>query len=152
MKIVKVFQTEVICYIHCQNRIILFIFLLVNVTVSGGILGTLKVICIFSESWILCQTRSIHQIEKITVVGTKIQQRQSFRYTVSLQKQKVMINAKVPKRRGTCHKIVRMAESVRDFYNNIVNWVNNMVEWVNSLVDWLPYVLHYNPLLIRNRS
>ena len=90
MKIVKVFQTEVICYIHCQNRIILFIFLLVNVTVSRGILGTLKVICIFSESGILCQTRSIHQIEKIAVVGTKIQQGQSFRYTVGLQEQKVI--------------------------------------------------------------
>ena len=63
-----------------------------------------------------------------------------------------MINAKVTKTWGECQKIVRMAESVRDFYNNIVNWVNHMVDWVNNLVDWLPYVLHYNPLLIRNRS
>ena len=26
----------------------------------------------------------------------------------------------------------RMAESVKDFYNNIVNWVNHMVDWF----DW----------------
>ena len=50
----------------------------------------------------------------------------------------VMIKAKVPKRRRTCHKIVvRSAESVKYFYNNMVDWVNHMVDRVNNLVDWL---------------
>ena len=132
MKIVKVFQTEVICYIHCQNRIILFIFLLVNVTVSRGILGTLKVICFFSASGILCQTRSIHQIEKIAVVGTKIQQGQSFRYTVGLQKQKVMINAKVSKRRRIPHEPKKLQLKVGN------PWVDRVYDR-KSVPGFLPF-------------
>ena len=47
----------------------------INLTVCFGPLGADCIVGILSISWILRQTRSIHQVEKIAVVGAEIQNR-----------------------------------------------------------------------------